>query len=258
MSLLIDRKSLITDRQIKRHQAWINKHLRHFFHSLSPLPGNRSVCEPLPQKPQWWGWSSQACCCKPGRQETFLDFLITQTYCVQRTLDWVRPRTSMRPMQLDRKSMRNEKSEATLSICVASAIPHRASSVATISCLTASSWLIWAKFSWLMRLRNRCWSGWSTWVDERQKHHFRNLNGLLLCQRSYSLVSFIWAQLWKMHNFRIKVKRVSDRKKKRSGVWSVVRWLALPPPPPPHTEPPEFRQNSCTSQQLPSHCYTHP
>ena len=50
--------------------------------------------------------------------------------------------TSMRPMQLDRKSMRKEKSEATLSICVASAMPHSASSVAMISCLTASSWLI--------------------------------------------------------------------------------------------------------------------
>lgn len=68
----------------------------------------------------------------------------------------------MRPMQLDRKSMRKLKRDDTLSICVASAMPHRASRVATISCFTASSWQIWAKFSWLMRLRKRCWSGCST------------------------------------------------------------------------------------------------
>lgn len=36
---------------------------------LSPLPGNRSVCEPLPQKPQWWGWLFPVCYCKPGWQK---------------------------------------------------------------------------------------------------------------------------------------------------------------------------------------------
>ncbi len=71
-------------------------------------------------------------------------------------------------MQLDRKSMRKLKRDATLSICVASAMPHRASRVATISCFTASSWQIWAKFSWLMRLRKRCWSGCSTCSAETE------------------------------------------------------------------------------------------
>ncbi len=75
----------------------------------------------------------------------------------------------MRPMQLDRKSMRKLKRDATLSICVASAMPHRASRVATISCFTASSWQIWAKFSWLMRLRKRCWSGCSTCSAETER-----------------------------------------------------------------------------------------